>query len=163
MTFTIDRRKLLLGAAAAVAFTAGPAFADDPILTIDGKIAGAGPRTFTLADLMAQPVASFATKTPWHATAVTFEGIGFDVLLALVGPTGTRLRFSALNDYVVEADIADLTGLGGVFAYRENGRQMPVSDKGPLFLVFPFDSDERLQHQSLYARCIWQLATIDVV
>lgn len=103
------------------------------------------------------------TKTPWHASATRFEGIGVERLLELVGSTGTKLRLTALNDYVVESDIESLVGLGGTFAFRENGQIMTVSGKGPLFLVFPFDSNDRLQHQSLYARCIWQLASIDVL
>lgn len=162
MTFPLHRRALLQGAIALAALVVRPAFADEPILTVSGDIGGEARRSFTLADLEAQPRVAFETRTPWHAEVTSFEGVGLDHLLGLVGAKGTKLRFIALNDYVAECDRADIEGRGGILAYRQDGHVMPISDKGPLFVIFPFDSDENLQHQSVYARCVWQLAAIEV-
>lgn len=159
---TLHRRALLQGAVAFAALAARPAFAEAPILTVSGAVADGASRSFTLADLEAQPRIAFTTKTPWHAGPTAFEGIGIDRFLDLVGAKGTKLRLIALNDYMAEIEIADIKGLGGILAYREDGNVMPISDKGPLFVVFPFDSDERLQQQSVYARCVWQLTTIEI-
>jgi hypothetical protein len=46
---------------------------------------------------------------------------------------------------------------------KRNGEYMPVRDKGPLFVVYPFDSDPALRNQRYYGRCAWQLAQVDVV
>ena len=51
---------------------------------------------------------------------------------------------------------------GALLATRQNGTIMPVSDKGPVFLVFPFDSRPELQHQTYYSRAVWQIAEINV-
>jgi hypothetical protein len=40
---------------------------------------------------------------------------------------------------------------------------MPLRDKGPLWIVFPFDSATEFQRESIYARSIWQLNRIAVV
>jgi hypothetical protein len=160
---SLTRRALFFAAAGAVTLPFDHAFAADPILTVSGRIAGGGERSFTLADIESLPAQGFSTATPWHADVTAFEGVGLDVFLDHVGSTGSRLRLVALNDYAVEAEIADLAGKGAIFAYRENGRVMDVSDRGPLFLVFPFDSDPSLRHQSFYARCVWQLAAIEIL
>ena len=39
---------------------------------------------------------------------------------------------------------------------------MPVTDKGPLFIVYPFDSNPELKHQLFYSRSAWQLNRIVV-
>jgi hypothetical protein len=37
---------------------------------------------------------------------------------------------------------------------------MPVRDKGPLFIVYPYDSDTRLQSQTYYSRSAWQVCKL---
>jgi hypothetical protein len=39
---------------------------------------------------------------------------------------------------------------------------MPIRDKGPLFIVYPFDSDPRLQTEQYYGRAVWQLKELNV-
>ena len=39
---------------------------------------------------------------------------------------------------------------------------MPVDDKGPLFIVYPYDSDPVLQTEKFYSRSAWQVAQIIV-
>ena len=49
-----------------------------------------------------------------------------------------------------------------LLALKRDGEYMPVRDKGPLFIVYPFDSRPELRHQRFYARSAWQLARLDV-
>jgi hypothetical protein len=49
-----------------------------------------------------------------------------------------------------------------LLALKRNGEYMPVRDKGPLFIVYPFDSRPELKHQRFYSRSAWQLARLDV-
>jgi hypothetical protein len=37
-----------------------------------------------------------------------------------------------------------------------------VRDKGPLFIVYPYDSDPQLATQTFYGRSAWQLAKLIV-
>lgn len=40
---------------------------------------------------------------------------------------------------------------------------MSVRDKGPLWVIYPYDSDPALQSEVTYARSIWQLVRIEAV
>ena len=40
---------------------------------------------------------------------------------------------------------------------------MPVRTRGPLFVIYPFDADPRLQNARFYERSIWQLRSIEVI
>ena len=44
-----------------------------------------------------------------------------------------------------------------------DGKPMPVREKGPLFIIYPFDADERLRSERYYSRSAWQLRTIEVL
>ena len=44
-----------------------------------------------------------------------------------------------------------------------NGGRMSVRDKGPLWIVYPFDSSEEYQAELIYSRSIWQLVRIEVL
>lgn len=162
----LRRRDLVLGAAAAASLASMPAAAAPPALVVRGAIDGAGPdgrRVFDLAALRAMPQKSFRTTTPWHKQAVTFTGVPFDAFLRHVGAKGTRLRLIALNDYAVIADIPELTDNGALLALAKDGVPLPVADKGPIFVVFPFDRDPKLRTDNFYLHSVWQLCQIDVL
>jgi hypothetical protein len=39
---------------------------------------------------------------------------------------------------------------------------MSVRDKGPLWLIYPYDSKAEYQSETIYSRSIWQLVKIDL-
>jgi hypothetical protein len=39
---------------------------------------------------------------------------------------------------------------------------MTVRDKGPLFIIYPYDSNPDLKAQKYYSRSVWQIARIEV-
>lgn len=43
-----------------------------------------------------------------------------------------------------------------------NDQPMPVREKGPLFLVYPFDSKAELQAATFYNRSAWQLRALQI-
>ena len=49
-----------------------------------------------------------------------------------------------------------------MLALKRNGAYMPVRDKGPLFIVYPYDSSPELKHQKYYSRSAWQVAKMIV-
>jgi hypothetical protein len=139
--------------------------AGKPILEISGKISvfndGATAR-FDRAMLEALGTTSFTTKTPWYTDPVTFEGVLMTVLLAAVGASGQQTTVVALNDYATEIPIADFEEFGVVLALKRDGVYMPVRDKGPLFIVYPYDSRSELRQQKYYSRSAWQVSQIIV-
>lgn len=155
--FRLLAAALVLGAAS----FAMPALGGAPILVLERADKGA-PQALDLAGMDALPQTAFKTTTPWHQGVVEFSGVLLKDYLAALGARGSQLRLVALNDYAVDAPVAELVEGGALLATRQNGQPMPVSDKGPVFLVFPFDSRKELQHQTFYSRSVWQLNEIDV-
>jgi hypothetical protein len=136
-----------------------------PILTISGKITvfnNGVTAQFDLPMLEALGMSGFETMTPWYPGPVRFEGVRLDKLLTTVGASGDRLVAYALNDYSTELPIRDCATYGVLLAFKRNGEYMPVREKGPLFIVYPFDSKPELKHQQFYSRSAWQLARLIV-
>lgn len=145
--------------------TALPAPKDRVVLTIGGQIGvrNQGPHAvFDMAMLDALPQHTFTTLTPWDDKPVTFRGPRLRDVLTTVRAQGRQLRATALNDYRIVIPMEDAQRFDVVIATRKNGEPMPVRDKGPLFIVYPFDSDPALKDKRYYERSIWQLKAIDV-
>ncbi|MBU4530132.1 MAG: oxidoreductase [Hoeflea sp.] len=158
----ISRVRAFFIATALVAITSLPAGAGDVILTLDGAIAGGVAVDLTREDLEAVGSATIKTRTPWHDRKVTFEGVPLQVLLEKFGATGDTLSVVALNNYRSEMPVGDISKYGVILAMKQDGAYMPISDKGPLFIVYPFDSDEALDNEVYYARSAWQVRSITV-
>lgn len=163
----ITRRTLNVGLLGAAGFLlTKPDYSEaKPILTITGLItqnAVDGIATFDRASLEALGMESFETKCPWYTGSVKFEGPLMSSVLSHVGATGNTLVVQALNDYTTEIPMEDFKRFRVILAMKRNGEYMPVRDKGPLFIVYPYDSDAELQSQLYYKRSAWQVARMIV-
>jgi hypothetical protein len=146
--------------------------AEKPILTISGKIDGAAGTTgsagsdegvvFDRAKLEALGMQAIETKTPWYKDVVKFEGVSLDKLMRSVGAKGDRVVAIALNDYSVEIPMEDFAKHNVILALKRDGEYMSVRDKGPLFVVYPYDSDPELRSQKYYSRSAWQVKQLIV-
>jgi len=153
---------LICGRAAAQGLTPPT---DRVMLTMSGKISVTNvgnTAQFDRAMLEAMGLVSFETATPWHSGPQKFEGVPIARLLARVGASGDRIQAIALNDYTTEIPVEDFTRYNVILALKRNNEYMPVRDKGPLFIVYPYDSDPELRSQKYYSRSAWQLAQIIV-
>lgn len=142
-----------------------PSPQDKPVLTISGHISIRNDEDVARFDrpmLEALGVRGFVTSTPWYREATRFDGVPMRTLLRAVGASGDRIVANALNDYTIEIPIADFTQYDVLLALKRNGTYMPVRDKGPLFIVYPFDSSPELQAQKFYCRSVWHLAQLIV-
>jgi hypothetical protein len=158
---------LLAGAMGATAVGAQSLSAptEKPILTVSGKITTTNKDNtaqFDRAMLEAIGMETIETTTPWYTGAVKFEGISLDKLMKHIGASGERAVFVALNDYSSEIPIEDFAKYNVILALKRNGEYMPVRDKGPLFVIYPFDSKPELKNQTFYGRSVWQVAKIVV-
>jgi hypothetical protein len=167
---TPTRRALLQATGALLFGVTGTAQAlDKPtgpvVLSLTGRVRspnnGAG-ADFDMAMLERLPQTSFSTRTPWYAQARKFTGPLLRDLLAAAGANGSTLRLVALNDYWVEIPVEDTALYDVVVARLLDDKPMAVRDKGPLFVIYPFDSSPELRNPVHYGRSAWQLRTIDV-
>jgi hypothetical protein len=44
-----------------------------------------------------------------------------------------------------------------------NGAEMSIRDKGPLWIVYPYDASDDFRSEVVYSRSIWQLDRIEVI
>ena len=102
------------------------------------------------------------TKTPWYKGAESFEGVRLSRLMQCVGAYGDRVMMSALNDYTSELPLSDFSQYGTLLALKRGGEYMPVSDKGPLFVIYPFDDNPELRQDKFYMRSVWQVSTMEI-
>jgi hypothetical protein len=163
-----DFRSLI---AAALLFAAAPAAhaLDAPkgpvVLTVTGAVTvtnGPNGAEFDLEMLEALERKATTTKTPWTEGETTFEGPLGRALLDAVGATGATLTVTALNDYAAEVPAADFRQHDVILATRMNGELMSVRDKGPLFVIYPFDQEPDLYTEVYFNRSVWQIAKIEV-
>lgn len=135
------------------------------VLTLSGRIRNPndGARAqFDMAMLEALPQQSFSTGTPWYAQARRFTGPLLREVLGAAGAQGRQLRLLALNDYRVEMPFDDVLRYDVIVARLLDERPMAVRDKGPLFVIYPFDARPELRSAVYYSRSAWQLRTIEV-
>ncbi|MCU0832783.1 MAG: molybdopterin-dependent oxidoreductase, partial [Rhizobiaceae bacterium] len=132
------------------------------VLTISFPDAGKPDLDLTMADLMAMPVSSITTTTPWHDGEQRFEGVALSHLMETVGASAQTLRVEALNEYVTELPFSDFADHGPILAYRLNGKEMSVSQKGPLFIIYGFDDKPELNSELFFSRAAWQVRSMSV-
>jgi hypothetical protein len=135
------------------------------VLVVDGLIQGCESSfevKFDLPMLEALPKTVVKTENPWDPGMSTYEGVLLRDLVRFVNASGTVLSFTALNDYRTDIDVSDTQSINVILAYKRNGEFMPVRDKGPLFVVFPFSDDPSLAVEARYAQSIWQVARMTV-
>ena len=115
-----------------------------------------------MAMLEKLPQHSFSTKTPWYGEPRKFTGPLLRDLLAAAGAEGKQLKAVALNDYKVDIPVEDTKSYDVVLARLMDDKPMAVRDKGPLFIIYPFDARPELRNTIYYSRCAWQLKAIEV-
>lgn len=153
-----------------IIFTAvllSPANADDVVATKTDIIltvsSGMDVLTLDRSDLSKLTVTSFDTSTIWTDGIHTFTGLSVKTLIDLIGVTNGMLRATAINNYAIEIPVSDAVTEGPIIAYLMDGKEMSVRDKGPLWVVYPYDSNPDYRSEVVYSRSIWQLDRIEFV
>jgi hypothetical protein len=167
---SITRRHCLAACAALILAAPAVQALDRPkgrvVLTVTGRIGirNAGKAAeFDMDMLAALPQHTFSTRSPWYPQAHQFTGPLLRDVLAAVDAQGKNLRAIALNDYKVDLPVGDALKFNLVLARLRDDKPMPVREKGPLFLIYPFDADETLRNERYYSRSAWQLKALDVL
>jgi hypothetical protein len=135
------------------------------ILTITGAIAnsnGDGSVFFDLQLLKTLPARQIVTETPWTKGPHTFTGVPLETLMDWVGAQGRTITAYALNDYSVELPVEDGARHGALVVYLFDGQPMLPSDRGPLWIVYPFGDRPETQTETFYQRAVWNLYSLTV-
>jgi hypothetical protein len=139
---------------------------DKPILEITGSIGATnkdGAAVFDREMLESLGLETITTTTPWHKGPVTFEGVSMAKVMKTIEAKGKTVKALALNDYETQIPMEDFSKFNVILALKRDGEYMPVRDKGPLFIVYPYDSNPDLKSQTYYGRSAWQLKKLEIV
>ncbi|HCN98169.1 MAG TPA: oxidoreductase [Leclercia sp.] len=131
------------------------------LLTLSGNIENTneeGKAVFDIASLEKLGMVSFQTTSPWYNGRPTFTGVPLQKLMDYVGAKGSIVKVTALNDYTTVIPLNDFKKYNVILALKINGEYMRIRDKGPLFVVYPYDSLPELNNQIFYSRSAWQVS-----
>lgn len=172
MALLLNRRSALVAGAALALVGAPhaqasglPAPKGRVILTIDGKIGVHNRETradFDREMLEAMEASKIVTNNPWQNGEITFEGVKLATLMRAVRASGQQAKVLALNDFATAIPMEDFEKLGVILAWKADGAYLQPSDKGPLFVIYPFKDNPDLRHKTYYDRSAWQVRRITV-
>jgi hypothetical protein len=138
----------------------------DIILTVTGEIDVTNAESALVLDfdaLAALDAETLETTTIWTEGLQSFQGVSLKTLTDLLGTKEGTLLATAINDYTVEIPVSDAVEGGPIIAYLMNDKEMSVRDKGPLWVIYPYDRNADYRSEVVYSRSIWQLDRIEVV
>ena len=136
------------------------------VLTIAGAISETnvdGTAQFDVQMLQDLGVVEFATATNWTEGVITFTDPALGAVLDRVGADGTTLRAMAINDYFADMPLDEARQEGPILAFWMNGEEMSLRDKGPLWIIYPFDDNADFRNEEIFRRSVWQLDRLDVM
>lgn len=135
------------------------------LVTVSGAIGrtnAEGEARFDLAMLETLPGRRTTTDTPWYDGPRTFSGPLLSALLEAVEAGGRTLRVVALNDYAADIPVEDVKASPVILATRIDDTPLSVREKGPAFVIYPFDLDPTLYNEMIFGRSVWQVVRIEV-
>ncbi|MGR3616646.1 MAG: molybdopterin-dependent oxidoreductase [Paracoccaceae bacterium] len=164
----MDRKTffLLLAGLIGTLFGTVPVTAQEEIILEISKGAGdenSSVAQLSLQDLLDMPVETVRTSTVWTDGVQEFTGVSLQHLVTKMGADSGTLQAVAMNDYIVEIPVSDAVEKGPIIAYARNGEHMSIRDKGPLWVIYPYDSNAKYRSEEIYARSIWQLNRLVII
>ncbi|WP_181389541.1 oxidoreductase [Leucothrix pacifica] len=136
------------------------------ILTITGNIKhtnAPGEARFDREMLEALGMVSIDTETYWTDGVQKFEGVPGKLLMEAVGVTEGKLQIHALDKYKAKVPVEDLIKHRATIMLKNMGEYLTVAKKGPLWLIYPIDDEQKLLKKQINSRSVWQIQTIEVL
>ena len=135
------------------------------ILEVDGAIhrQNAGKTAqLDLAMLDALPQTSFSTTTIWTEGIVSFSGPSLMTVLDWLEAEPGKISASAANLYSITLSPDTVDQDYPILATRKDSLPLSLRDSGPIWLIYPFDSDEKYSNDLIYSQSVWQLTRLRV-
>ncbi len=136
------------------------------ILTVTGLDEAAfpgGQMAYDREMLAALGEASITTSSIWTEGTHVFDGVRLIDLIRALKIDAPVLRLHALNKYSVEFPVTEATQVAPLLAFAMDGVPMSVRDKGPVWVIYPYDSSAAYRTDQIFSRSIWQLDRIELL
>jgi hypothetical protein len=138
----------------------------DVLLTVSGNVGVTNLNGAAALDrelLESMPPTTIMTSTIWTEGVHSFQGVSLIDLVETLDMKGESLRATAVNDYAIEIPLTDAVEGGPIIAYRIDGKEMSLRDKGPLWVIYPYDDNSDYRKEVIYSRSIWQLDRLETL
>lgn len=127
---------------------------------------GAASKTrLTLQDLDSLPQTTRTLELPESLGmkgSHSWQGVSISELIKLSGRSAKSVRVVALNGYYASVPLDDLKNYDPLVAYRRDGKNLSIREKGPIILIYPFDRFKVLNQQTYINRSVWQINEIHI-
>lgn len=119
---------------------------------------------FTLSELQALTQAEITTAHPWSTEPHHYRGVDMNSLLNFLFSHRRvlSLQLEALNNFSIDVSWEQISSHSPILAWQENKQVMSLRNKGPLWLVLPFDQVSKVQQADFLHFMVWQLRVIRV-
>ena len=131
-----------------------------PLLVVEAP--GGADLSYTREALEAMRQVSYRTSTIWTDGVREFRGVPLSEVLKDAGIASGTIQLRASNDYAAEMPVGAVTQDVPIIALTVDGEPMTLRDKGPLWVVYPYDLSTVYQSEVIYTRSVWQLVRIAV-
>lgn len=106
---------------------------------------------FDLAALDGLPQQNFETSTLWTEGVIAFSGPSLRSILDAAGVSPeASIEATALNEYSITFKADELEEDVPIVATRRDGKTFGPRQLGPLWIVYPFDSDATYRSDLVY-------------
>ena len=129
-------------------------------LNVSGDTCGS--RSMDVGSLEAIGMHSFGTSVTWGRHRHVFSGLPLGVLLSYVGASGKSVRVTGLDDSRAFITMEDITATAPLLATRIDGYPIPRNERGPILLVYQFESFDAPHRDLLASQCVWHVCDIMV-
>lgn len=136
------------------------AHAEEPVLVVAGLPDGAELQ-LGLDDLREMGATDLQTGTPWSESVSTFTGVTGRRFVEALEAAGTEVAADAINNYHVAIPFDVFASDELFIAFARDGQPMSVREKGPLWIIFPYDSDPLYHSDTYKAYSIWSLIRLE--
>lgn len=115
----------------------------------------------TLADIERLPMKQTTLQTKWGMNG-TFQGVLLSDLMAAYhfDKDAKRIVFGTTDNYVAGLSRGEINGSPAFLATRLDGQAIPLSNKGPLILLWPGKAEAVLQGKALASSWVWSVSSI---
>ena len=142
-----------------------PSLAGPVILTVSGLNSAHytdGTLQFDLNRLEALGQSNIVTSSIWTSGPHVYTGVMLRTLTEFLRLDKSVLHLHALNDYSIDLPLDEASMKGPILATGMDGAELSVRQKGPIWVVYPYDSDAGFLTDEVLARSVWQLDRIHV-
>ena len=123
--------------------------------------AGGVATVYSEAELEALGMSSLVTTTSWTDGPQSFDGVLLSRIAEVHGVKNGMMKVTAINGYEAELEVSELLAYPVLLATRQNGKRMPLREKGPFWIVYPRDEFPEFNDERHNYKWVWQVRSLE--